>query len=214
MTAPTIGLALIARDEEANLPFLLASVGGCFDQVVLLDTGSTDRTVEVFEAWALSQDLALGHRVGRFEWCDDFAAARNAADALLDTDWLVDADADDEIRGADRIREVAAVAASTPACVGASFVYDYDRHAEGQPGDTHERWRLARRGASKWAGRVHETRVCNEGGRGDIGVLTEVCCWVHRRKPGPANCRRNLLVARRWARSGTGKPASAERVHG
>ena len=48
----SVGLAIIARDEAANLPWLLDSVRGAFDQVVLCDTGSTDATVEIFEQWA------------------------------------------------------------------------------------------------------------------------------------------------------------------
>jgi hypothetical protein len=100
MTAPTLGLALIAKNEESTLPHLLASTDGAFDQIALLDTGSTDRTVEVFEKWAKTQSNT-NCRVGHFEWRDDFAAARNAADELLDTDWLCTADCDDEIIGAE-----------------------------------------------------------------------------------------------------------------
>jgi hypothetical protein len=40
---PTVGLAVVARDEEDNLPYLLASVEGAFDQIVLVDTGSEDQ---------------------------------------------------------------------------------------------------------------------------------------------------------------------------
>lgn len=81
--APTVGLALIAKDEEEALPGLLASVEGAFDQVALLDTGSTDRTVEVFEEWSAAEKVrqpGFISTLGHFEWCDDFAAARNAAD--------------------------------------------------------------------------------------------------------------------------------------
>ena len=65
-----ITLCLIARDEERFLPACLASVRGAVDEIVVVDTGSADRTREIAaEAGALVVD---------FPWCDDFAAARNA----------------------------------------------------------------------------------------------------------------------------------------
>src|SRR4051812_44803777 len=100
---PTIGLALIARDEEETLPNLLASCNGAFDQVVLVDTGSTDRTVELFELWASAEHARnpdFTHKVGHFEWIDDFAAARNATDELLETEWIAVSDCDDVLIGA------------------------------------------------------------------------------------------------------------------
>jgi len=57
---PTVGLAIIARDEQDDLPQLLASVEGHFDQVALLDTGSKDDTVGVFLRWADTM-----HQIGR-----------------------------------------------------------------------------------------------------------------------------------------------------
>jgi glycosyltransferase involved in cell wall biosynthesis len=73
---------LIVKDEEHSLPRVLASIRGAFDRVVLVDTGSTDGTVAVFEEWALAERCS--YEIGRFEWRDDFAAARRHADALLD----------------------------------------------------------------------------------------------------------------------------------
>ena len=49
---PSVGLALIVKDGADDLPNLLKSVEGAFDQVVLLDTGSTDQTKSVFRKWA------------------------------------------------------------------------------------------------------------------------------------------------------------------
>lgn len=75
----------------------LATIEGAFDQVVLVDTGSEDRTVDVFTAWAEAEQLPMGFKIESFEWCDDFGAAREFADSLLATDWLANADASDEI---------------------------------------------------------------------------------------------------------------------
>ena len=62
---------MIVRDEERNLPNCLESVRGLFDEIVVVDTGSTDRTKEIA--------ASFGARVVDFTWTDDFAAARNVA---------------------------------------------------------------------------------------------------------------------------------------
>ena len=61
---------MIVRDEENNLPRCLESVRGIFDEIVVVDTGSVDRTAEIAREFGAVFD---------FVWVDDFAAARNAA---------------------------------------------------------------------------------------------------------------------------------------
>ena len=70
-TRPKVSLTMIVKNEEDNLSNCLASVGGVFDEIVIVDTGSTDRTKEIA--------CEFGARVFDFPWIDDFAAARNAA---------------------------------------------------------------------------------------------------------------------------------------
>jgi glycosyltransferase involved in cell wall biosynthesis len=85
---------MIVRNEEANLPRCLESVRGLFDEIVVVDTGSTDRT----KALALEQ----GARVCEFGWVDDFAAARNAALDHATGDYVFWLDADDVMDAAER----------------------------------------------------------------------------------------------------------------
>jgi tetratricopeptide (TPR) repeat protein len=179
---PAIGLALIARDEQASLPRLLASIEGAFDRVVLLDTGSRDKTVEVFQAWAAAQP-AMTFSVGHFEWIHDFGAARTAADELLgdEVDWTCWADCDDEIVGAEHLRGLAANA--TPELCAFVMAYDYAHDAHGNLACVLQRERLIRRGTSTWSGRVHEAQLV--AGQSTL-VDRRLVRWVHHRDDATA----------------------------
>ena len=67
----TIALVMIVRDEARCLERCLASARPWVDEMVMLDTGSIDATVQI------AQDC--GARVHHFTWIDDFAAARSIA---------------------------------------------------------------------------------------------------------------------------------------
>lgn len=86
---PTLTAALIARNEERNLERCLRSLEGLVDEIVLVDTGSTDNTVAIAERF--------GAKVSSFAWIDDFSAARNAALELSSGDWILWIDADEEL---------------------------------------------------------------------------------------------------------------------
>jgi hypothetical protein len=173
---PTVGLSLIARDEETTLPRLLASCAGAFDEVVLVDTGSADGTVERFLEWAATQPDARC-RVQRFAWIDDFGAARQTALDALSTDWCSWADCDDEIRGAGALRGLAASA--PPDVVAFTGRYDYAASGHGR------HVRLVRRGAARWSGAIHEVLgVQTEPGRLEHAP-EELVRWVHLPPPRP-----------------------------
>ena len=65
----SVSLCMIVKDEETTLADCLESVRGVVDEMVVLDTGSRDRTIEIA--------AAAGAKVHHFAWCDDFAMARN-----------------------------------------------------------------------------------------------------------------------------------------
>ncbi len=96
---PTIALTLIAKNEEHNLPVLLKSVEGCFDEIWLTDTGSTDKTVETFVSIGIEHHEKYGtsFHVVNFDWIDDFSAARNAALESIKTDFWAWFDLDDSL---------------------------------------------------------------------------------------------------------------------
>lgn len=91
---PRLTVCVLTRNEEANLPRCLDSVRGVADQIVVLDTGSTDRTRELARE--------RGAEVHEFVWCDDFSAARNAALAHATGDWVLMLDADEELTAESR----------------------------------------------------------------------------------------------------------------
>jgi glycosyltransferase involved in cell wall biosynthesis len=84
---PTVSLTMIVKDEQKNLPNCLRSVDGLFDEIVIVDTGSKDRTRKIAQEFAA--------RVFDFVWVGDFAAARNAAPARATRDYAFWLDADD-----------------------------------------------------------------------------------------------------------------------
>ena len=84
-----ISLCVIARDEEDLLPGLLQSVAGVVDQVVVVDTGSVDSTVEVARSF--------GAQVVSDPWQNDFSKARNAALEYAEGDYVLILDADERL---------------------------------------------------------------------------------------------------------------------
>ena len=80
---------MIVKNEHETIPLCLKSVRGLFDEIVVVDTGSTDRTKEIAREF--------GARVFDFVWVDDFAAARNAALARATGDYAFWLDADDVV---------------------------------------------------------------------------------------------------------------------
>ena len=87
-----ISLCMIVRDEAEMLPALLASVRGLWDELVAVDTGSTDATPGI-----LANE---GATVLRRPWGDDFAAARNHGLERAGGDWVLVLDADERVEPA------------------------------------------------------------------------------------------------------------------
>ncbi len=82
-------LCMIVRDEEEHLPRCLDSVKGVVDEIVIVDTGSTDRTVAIAESH--------GAKIIHEEWTGDFAVHRNTSLDAATGDWIIVLDADEEL---------------------------------------------------------------------------------------------------------------------
>ncbi len=143
-TALRVALVVIARDEAPRLGRLLRSVAPWVDDMLVLDTGSTDGTADVARAH--------GATVGHFDWCDDFSAARNAALAQAGTDWHLVLDADEWL--IDGGAELQALRAAAPDFVGSIALVD--QFFDGQDRQAHGRLSRVLPGQVRYEGLVHE----------------------------------------------------------
>ncbi|MBW4616996.1 MAG: tetratricopeptide repeat protein [Desmonostoc vinosum HA7617-LM4] len=80
---------MIVKNEEASLPKCLSSVKNVVDEMVVLDTGSSDRTPNIAQQF--------GAKVHQFQWCNDFSVARNAALKYVTGNWVLVLDADETL---------------------------------------------------------------------------------------------------------------------
>ncbi len=102
-----ISACYITKNEEKNIGLSIKSIQGDFDELVVLDTGSSDDTKE--------QAASLGAKVYDYIWQDDFAAARNEVLKMVSGDWLLFLDADEIYQGKASLRLLLEAAATAPA---------------------------------------------------------------------------------------------------
>ena len=89
-----ISLCMIVKNEEEMLPECLESIDGLVDEIILVDTGSTDKTLEIAERF--------GAKIFHFPWINDFSAARNESIKHATGDYLLIMDADERLYEFDR----------------------------------------------------------------------------------------------------------------
>lgn len=85
----SLSVCMIVKNEEANLPRCLEGIKDVADEIIVVDTGSTDRTVAVAEQY--------GAKIGRYTWDGDFSRARNVSLEMATGDWILILDADEEL---------------------------------------------------------------------------------------------------------------------
>jgi glycosyltransferase involved in cell wall biosynthesis len=166
---PRVSLCLIVKNEEANLANCLASAADLCDEVIVVDTGSTDRTR------AIAADF--GARVFDFAWGDDFAAARNESLSQARGEWIFWLDADESLDADNRARLQALFAQLGDENVG--YLMSPPSVLGGGAGSTRgtDQVRLFRNHpANRWQGRVHEQilpaiqRLGGQARRTDIAI--------------------------------------------
>jgi glycosyltransferase involved in cell wall biosynthesis len=85
---PTISLCMIVKNEEDHLQRCLDSIKDVVDEIIIVDTGSSDRTVEIAESY--------GAKVYHHPWENDFSKHRNQSISYASGDWILEMDADEE----------------------------------------------------------------------------------------------------------------------
>ncbi|WP_372788446.1 glycosyltransferase [Paraconexibacter sp.] len=147
-TGLTLSLCMIVKDEEAMLGRCLAAVRDAVDEIIVVDTGSTDRTVEIAESF--------GARILHHEWTGDFSAARNVSFGAATGDWVMYLDADEVLVDGD----AAALRALTGRTWREAFYLVEVNHTgdlEDGTAVTHDALRVFRnRPEYRFEGRVHE----------------------------------------------------------
>jgi glycosyltransferase involved in cell wall biosynthesis len=144
--AAHLALVMIARNEAHCIERCLNSVRAHVDSMFVLDTGSHDDTAGIAQR--------AGAQVAQFTWCDDFAAARNAALQIANADWSLVLDADEWM--VDGAAALAALRHATPDGVGVIRVDNLFGTDEARASCSVS-WlsRVLPRGA-RYSGRVHE----------------------------------------------------------
>ena len=179
----TISLCMIVKDEESVLKRCLDSVKSLVDEMIVVDTGSKDNTVQI--AKSLEATVAL------FPWKDDFALARNYAFSLASGDYILWLDADDFItpENAERFKKLRADLEQAPDVV----MCPYEIMADGRPLLQYMRERIVKRSTDfKWQGRVHECIVPS-------GKILQSDFCVQHLGSDKIRGSRNLDIYRKWA---------------
>ncbi len=144
-----LSVCLIVKNEEETLPRLLPCVKQFADEIVIVDTGSNDRTRSIIRDYADMWDL--------FPFRNDFAAARNHAFSLATGDRLMWLDADDVIPEAS-IAGLLGYKKESPPFDAVYLPYCTAFDEDGNPTFRFWRERIVKRSANPiWVGRVHET---------------------------------------------------------
>lgn len=140
---------MIVKDEEDVLERCLVSVKDLVDEIIIVDTGSTDRTKEIAGKFT--------DKIYDFKWIDDFAAARNFAFSKAAMDYILWLDADDVLLENDQKKLQALKNSIDHSYDAVSMIYNTAHDEYGNPTFTFRRHRLVKRSMNfKWIGAVHE----------------------------------------------------------
>lgn len=148
----TISLCMIVKNEEDTLERCLMSVGNIADEVIIVDTGSTDRTVEIAERYT--------PHVFHFEWTDDFSEARNFSFSQATKEYIFWLDADDILLPDDLLKMQQMKQSFDHTLDAVSMDYHIAFDSNGNVISSSRRFRLVKRSKHyQWRGAVHEMLV-------------------------------------------------------
>lgn len=176
----TISVCMIVKNEEDVLERSLGCASQIADEIIVVDTGSQDRTKEIAQSYT--------DKVYDFVWCDDFSKARNYAFSKATMDYCMWLDADDvileeDIRKLIRLKQYLNKDVNIVMC---KYHTSFDE--DGQPVFTYYRERIVRNSPdNQWQGVIHE--VIPLTGK----IIYEDIAITHR-KEHEGNPMRNLMI--------------------
>ncbi len=171
---------MIVKNEEDVLARCLESAAGVVDEIIVVDTGSTDRTREVAARFT--------RQIYSFPWRDDFAAARNESFSHASMDYCMWLDADDVLLEADQAALLALKETLDPAVSVVMAPYHTGFDEGGRVTFSYYRERLIKnRAGMRWDGAVHEAVT-------PLGKVLYADFAVTHRKTRPSDPDRNLRI--------------------
>lgn len=176
---------MIVKNEEMHIARCLDSVAGLVEEIVIVDTGSTDRTVEIVSQYT--------QKVYSYQWKDDFSDARNYSFSKATMDYCMWMDADDILEETEKDKFLQ-LKQSLPSDIDIVMMkYNTSFDEAGNPSFSYFRERWIRNCAEyRWIGAVHE--VIPPRGR----ILHSDIAVCHK-KIGPGDPDRNLKIYQKIA---------------
>ncbi len=179
----TISLCMIVKNEEETLERCLNCVKDICDEIIIVDTGSTDKTKEIAAKFT--------DKIYDYPWNYDFAAARNFAFRQATKDYILWLDADDILLEEDqqKLRKLKEELTGAEDAVSMWYHIDFDEY--GQPAFSYRRYRLVKREKNfRWFGAVHEYLAVSG------NLISSDVAVTHRpkQKKGSGRSRRNLDI--------------------
>ncbi len=176
----TFSVCMIVKNEEEVLERCLKCVIGFADEIIIVDTGSEDKTKEIASRYT--------NHVYDFPWCNDFSKARNFSFSKATKDFIMWLDADDILLEEDqrKLYELKKIISSTISIVMMKYHTAFDK--EGNPTFTFYRERLMNRKMNhQWEGTVHEAITLN-------GIIKYEDISVMHKKMKISDSNRNLSI--------------------
>lgn len=145
----TLSLCVICKNEEKSIGQLLDSVkGNLFDEIIIVDTGSTDSTLEILRQYNV--------RIEHFKWINDFSAARNYSFSKASSDYIMWLDSDDYIKPDDYLKLIDLKSKITEYPIWL-LKYEYAHDENGRSICSFYRERIIKRSLNlKWEQPIHE----------------------------------------------------------
>jgi glycosyltransferase involved in cell wall biosynthesis len=185
----TVSLCMIVKDEENTLQRCLNSVQALTDEIIIVDTGSTDRTEEIAAHFT--------DKIYEFPWTSDFSAARNFSYEKATMDYILWLDADDIVLPQDSVKFQALKRGLSSDVDAVMMQYHTAFDNQGNVLFSYPRERLVKRVRGyRWSEPVHEfLEISGTVIRSDI-------CITHAKPTQNKSSDRNLEIYRHWLTGG------------